>query len=194
MPSSMLPPGQHEIEEIMRWNIDHPGILPQNPKFDPKEWKLVIDGTVKTPITIGWKDLLDLPFRTIDADFHCVEGWSVKNCSWTGVLFNEVTKRVQPKKDVEFVLLSCADGYTTSLSLKDINQESVLLAYKLNGKLLPESLGSPLRLITLDKYAYKSPMWLLRITFLKTQELGYWEKRGYSGNANIWENDRFARK
>ncbi|MFB0523579.1 MAG: molybdopterin-dependent oxidoreductase, partial [Candidatus Bathyarchaeia archaeon] len=54
--------------------------------------------------------------------------------------------------------------------------ENVLLAYKLNGKWLEESLGAPLRLVVPHKYAYKSAMWIERISFTKTNELGFWEK------------------
>jgi DMSO/TMAO reductase YedYZ molybdopterin-dependent catalytic subunit len=36
-------------------------------------------------------------------------------------------------------------------------------------------------------------MWIEQIIFTGTKELGFWEKRGYSDTANVWENDRFAR-
>ncbi|MHA2406814.1 MAG: molybdopterin-dependent oxidoreductase [Candidatus Ranarchaeia archaeon] len=192
MSPSKYPPGQHEIKEIMRWNVDHPGILHQNPKFDPDEWKLIVDGEVENPVIMKWKDVLDIPSQTVVNDFHCVEGWTVKNCAWTGFSFDEVIERVKPKKDAKFVLLSCADGFTASLTISDIKQKGVILAYKLNEEPLLESLGAPLRLIVPDKYAYKNAMWILRISFLKTQELGYWEKRGYSHTADVWKNDRFT--
>ena len=42
------------------------------------------------------------------------------------------------------------------------------------------------------KYAYKSPMRLIKIRFTANKELGYWEARGYSDTADVWENDRRA--
>jgi DMSO/TMAO reductase YedYZ molybdopterin-dependent catalytic subunit len=194
MASKKLPPGQHEIKNIMRWNVDHPGILHRNPKFDPDEWELIIDGAVETPVTLTWKNILDLPSQKLVYDFHCVEGWTVTDCTWTGIPFDNVINQVNPDKEAKFVLISSADGFTTSLTISDLRQKDVLLAYKLNDELLPESLGAPLRLVVPEKYAYKNAMWILRITFSKTQELGYWEKRGYSNAANIWKNDRFTRK
>lgn len=188
-----LPPGQRGIKDILRWNIDHPGIIPRNPKVDLEKWTLTVDGEVYNPAKLNWDEFLNLPSAESKSDFHCVEGWSVRNCLWYGVRFSTLVELVRPKKDARYVLLRCSDGYTTSLELKDLLKENVLLAYKLNGKWLEESLGAPLRLVVPHKYAYKSAMWIERISFTKINELGYWEKRGYSDTADVWKNDRFRR-
>jgi DMSO/TMAO reductase YedYZ molybdopterin-dependent catalytic subunit len=187
-----LPPGQHEINGLLKWNIDHPGITPKNPRFNPETWTLTIDGDVKNPLRFSWQEFLKLPAVESISDFHCVEGWSVKNLNWYGVRFNALAQIVQPKENVKAVMFTCSDGYTTSLKLKDLNRDNVLLAYKLNGKLLEVPLGGPLRLVVPDKYAYKSAMWIQRMTFTQKGELGYWEKRGYSDTADVWKNNRFS--
>jgi DMSO/TMAO reductase YedYZ molybdopterin-dependent catalytic subunit len=155
-----LPPGQHEIPAILRWNIDHPGIITENPKIDLKKWTLTVDGEVEKPITLNWHDFLQLPFIELKSDFHCVEGWSVRK-------------------------LRCLD-------LIELLEDNVLLSYKLNGKWLEASLGGPLRLVVPNKYAYKSAMWIERITFTGVMFFGYWEKRKYSNTADVWKNDRFS--
>ncbi|HIE19130.1 TPA: hypothetical protein EYP75_05330 [Candidatus Bathyarchaeota archaeon] len=99
---------------------------------------------------------------------------------------------VKPKKTCLAVFFQCSDGYTTSLNLRELLKEDVLLAYKLNGRFLGVPLGAPLRLVVPDKYGYKSVMWIERIIFMKEGKLGYWEKRGYSNTADVWKNDRFA--
>ena len=189
-----LPPAQHEIQNLLRWNIDHPGIVPENPEFHPEKWKLTVDGEVENPLELTWKDLLNLPAVESTSDFHCVEGWSVRNLEWYGVKFNTLVQIVKPKKNARNVLFTCSDGYTTSSVLKDLLKENVLLAYKLNGKFLETPIGGPLRLVVPDRYAFKSAMWIERVTLAKRKERGYWEKRGYSDTADVWKNDRFARK
>jgi DMSO/TMAO reductase YedYZ molybdopterin-dependent catalytic subunit len=77
--------------------------------------------------------------------------------------------------------------------LKELSNDNVLLAYKLNSERLEEGYGFPLRLVVPDKYAYKSALWLTHIRFTAKKELGYWEKRGYSDTADVWKNDRFAK-
>ena len=100
---------------------------------------------------------------------------------------------VTPKENAQDVFFKCRDDYTTSLALKELLPDDVLLAYQLDGQPLAVSLGGPLRLVVPQKFAYKSAMWVERITFARTKELGYWEKRGYSDTADAWQDDRFAR-
>jgi DMSO/TMAO reductase YedYZ molybdopterin-dependent catalytic subunit len=192
MKNDELPPGQRKINTLLRWNIDHPGIAPENPIFDPKTWNLTINGEVGNPMKLSWQELQKLPATESVSDFHCVEGWSVKNLKWYGVQFKTLTEIVKPTKDGKFVIFQCTDGYTTSLNLEDLLKDNVLLAYKLNSNFLEAPIGGPLRLVVPDKYAYKSAMWIEKITFAKKKELGFWEKRGYSDTADVWKNDRFT--
>lgn len=187
-----LPPSQHEISALLRWNIDHPGIISKNPTIDLLNWTLTVDGEVDKPIILKWQDFLNLPTVDSISDFHCVEGWSVRNLRWSGVTFNTLVQIVKPKRAAKYVYFICLDGYTTSLELEVLQKDNVLFASKLNGKWLDSLLGGPLRLVVPDKYAYKSAMWLEHITFTKVQKLGYWEKRGYNNTADIWTNDRFG--
>ncbi|MDI6691503.1 MAG: molybdopterin-dependent oxidoreductase [Candidatus Bathyarchaeota archaeon] len=101
--------------------------------------------------------------------------------------FKNIVDLAKPKENAKFVSFQCADGYTTSLTLEELLKDNVLLAYKLDGKFLEESLGAPLRLVVPDKYGYKSAMWLTRIKFTSKKELGYWESRGYSDSADVWK-------
>ena len=187
-----LPPDQTPIKQLLRWGIDHPGIKSSNPKIDVKTFTLVIDGEVEKPMKLSWDDILKLPKVESVSNFHCVEGWSVTDCRWEGIHFSEIIKLAKPKKNVRFVTLECADGYTTSLSLSELSGDDILLAYKLDKKPLEEGIGFPLRLVVPNKYAYKSALWVTRIEFTTKKELGYWEKRGYSDTADVWKNDRFS--
>lgn len=191
--TSVLPPGQREIDAIMRWNIDHRGIIPTNPKFEPDKWILTVDGEVENKLSYNWQEFLEIPTVESTNDFHCVEGWSVRNCKWHGIKFKTLADMVKPTQEAKYVFIECADGYTTSLDLTDLLKDNVLLTTRLNGKTLEESLGGPMRLIVPDKYGYKSAMWIDRINFTNNKELGYWEKYGYSYTADVWSNDRFEK-
>jgi len=189
-----MPPGQSPIGSILRWGIDHPGIVQENPVIRPEDWVLTVDGEVETALKLSWGEFLQLPMVEVVSDFHCVEGWSVLDCRWMGVPFKALVERVKPKEEAKYVWFDCADGYTTSLELRNLLDEDVLLVHRLNGESLPPELGGPVRLVVPKKYAYKSPMWVTRIRFTRTKELGYWEKRGYSDTADVWKNDRRARR
>ena len=190
--TSNLPPGQREIDRILRWNIDHLGIIEKNPQVDLAKWTLEIDGEVENPIKLSWSDFRQLDTSECVVDFHCVEGWSITGCKWLGVKLTDLAGIAQPKAKAKYVSFRCYDGYTTSLGLAEALRENVLLAYELNGQPLDEALGGPVRAVVPEKYAYKSAMWVNRIFFTETCELGYWEKKGYSQTADVWKNDRFV--
>lgn len=188
-----LPPDQKPIKKILRWGIDHPGITADNPKINLDTYKLAIDGEVENPTTFSWNQFLELPQTVSVSDFHCVEGWSVLDCRWEGVQIKEIENIVKPRDVAKAVTFTCLDNYTTSLYREELASADVLLAYKLNGEVLEEGYGFPLRLIVPSKYAYKSALWVERLTFTRGKELGFWERRGYSDSADVWKNDRFRR-
>ena len=187
-----LPPDQRPIKSVLRWGKDHSGIGSSIPKKDLGKWELVINGEVQNPTLLKWEEFLRLPKAATVSDFHCVEGWSVLNCKWEGVKFEEIFKLVQPNDNATAVTFSCSDGYSTSLTIKELSEDDVILAYRLNGKDLEEGLGGPMRLINPSKYSYKSAMWINEITFTKEKEKGYWEVKGYSDSADIWKNGRYS--
>lgn len=69
-----LPPGQRAIKSILKWGIEHPGIVQNLPKIDKEDWPLRVEGEVENPFTLDWKSLLSMPQVTSKSGFHCVEG------------------------------------------------------------------------------------------------------------------------
>jgi len=188
-----LPPDQTVTDHILRWGYDHPGITSTNPQLKRENYTLIIDGEVEEPVTLNWNDFLALPQSVSVSDFHCVEGWSVLDCKWEGVRIRDIDKLVKPKAVARAVSFESADNYLTSLFREELAGDDVLLAYKLNGELLEDGLGAPVRLVVPSKYAYKSALWVVRLRFTRGKELGFWERRGYSDSADVWKNERFNR-
>jgi DMSO/TMAO reductase YedYZ molybdopterin-dependent catalytic subunit len=190
-PEKSLPPGQSAIQRILRWGIDHPGIVSANPKIKLETYTLTIDGEVEKPQKLTWAQVLQLPKTESVSDFHCVEGWSVLNCRWEGVRIRDIEALVKPLQTAQAVVFECSDSYTTSLFRTELAGDDVLLAYKLNGEVLEEGYGFPLRLVVPSKYAYKSALWVVHVRFTRGKELGFWDRRGYSDSADVWKNDRY---
>jgi DMSO/TMAO reductase YedYZ molybdopterin-dependent catalytic subunit len=188
-----LPPDQTATDHILRWGTDHPGVTSTNPQLKRETYILSIDGEVEEPVKLSWNDFLKLPQTVSLSDFHCVEGWSVLDCKWEGVQIRDIEKLVKPKAVARAVTFDCADNYRTSLFREELAGDDVMLACKLNDELLEEGLGAPMRLIVPSKYAYKSALWVVHLTFTRGKELGFWERRGYSDSADVWKNDRFNR-
>lgn len=188
-----LPPGQFAIKHLLRWGKDHPTIGGPVPQIDLEKWALVIDGEIAKPLKLDWNEIIELPRIESISNFHCVEGWSILGLKWEGIQFRTIIELVKPNENAKFVTFQCADAYTTSLSIKELSREDILLAYKLNEEYLEAGIGAPLRLVVPNKYAYKSAMWITRIYFTKDKELGYWESRVCSDTADVWSNGRFSK-
>ena len=68
----------------------------------------------------------------------------------------------------------------------------MLLVHQWEGAPLTTDHGGPVRMITPELYTWKGAKWINEIEFRDYDELGYWEKRGYSNTAEPWLNDRYS--
>ena len=105
---------------------------------------------------------------------------------WEGVHLKELFSKVKISPQAKFVTFHATGGkYKDSLSIQEALETDTLLAYKVDGQDLPPENGFPLRLIIPRMYAYKGAKWVEKIVFTETQEVGYWEQRGYSADGSI---------
>jgi len=162
------------------------------PGFDEKTWNFQVYGLVNNPFALNYEQFKALPKIGSISDFHCVTGWSKLDNNWEGVRFRTIMETAQVSETAKFATIECDGGYTTSLPLEDLSIDNVLLAYGLDGKDLPPQNGGPLRIVVPNKYGYKNAKWVRKLKFTQTQELGYWEVRGYSNTADPFLNDRYA--
>lgn len=167
--------GRKTISSINRFRIRS---IESTPLFDPGTWTLTIDGLVDMPLN---QELLGLESEEKVRDFHCVEGWSVDDAKWKGIRLKILFDMVKPKSEAAFATFHSASGlYNDSLSINEALEPDVMLAYMLNDEPLPEQHGKPLRLVMPRMFGYKNVKWVNRITLTRTQEIGYWEIRGYN--------------
>ena len=162
------------------------GLIRWKPKNGNDTYRLVVDGLVdkKTEVTYG--DLRKLPQVAQTSDFHCVEGWSVKDLKWGGIRFEEIVKLAKPKSSAKYVIFhalgetdamsSGQSHYTESFPLAALldAKKECLLALTMNGKPLPHDHGAPMRLISPYDLGYKSIKFVSRIEFAAEQKPGWW--------------------
>jgi DMSO/TMAO reductase YedYZ molybdopterin-dependent catalytic subunit len=185
------------------------------PKLDAKLWRLKIEGAVKTPLELKLDDLLGMPAESKHVTLECagngrvfltpkVDGvqWqmgAVGNAEWTGVPLAAVLERAGMTDAAVDIVLEGADSgdvskpsrpakpfhFARSVPLDFARNGGILLAYKMNGQLLPESHGYPLRAIVPGWYGMASVKWLSRIVvadkpfqgFFQTVDYAYWQHR-----------------
>jgi len=59
----------------------------------------------------------------------------------------------------------------------------VILAYKINGSVLPDVHGYPIRMVVPDKYGMKWAKLITEIELVDYDFKGYWESQGWSDYA-----------
>ena len=183
-----MPPGQVRVEK--EWPVR---TVEDIGEFVPDKWRLKITGLVENELLLTFEQIREFPFSEVQVNFHCVEGWSITELIWGGVLTRDIKTKIELKDSAKYAFLVSEGAYTTSLLVDEFFKEDALLAHRVNGKELTRDQGFPLRLIVSDKYAYKNIKYLTEIRFISEDKLGYWEKRGYHNSADIWKEERFDR-
>ena len=181
-----LPPGQHLVTN---WPVLDLG---QQPLITASEWTLQIVGGVENPVKLDWDAFHRLPQSRKLSDIHCVTTWSRYDNRWQGVSTHDLLDLVMPRPDVNFVMLTSYDGYTTNLPLADFASEDGILATAWEGQPLTRDHGGPMRLVIPHLYFWKSAKWLRRIEFLIGDQAGFWEKNGYHMLGDPWREQRYS--
>jgi DMSO/TMAO reductase YedYZ molybdopterin-dependent catalytic subunit len=157
-----IPPGQRLVKT---WPVLHYGPIPD---FDGANWDLEVSGLVEHPFRLTYEKLRSMPTVTVDADMHCVTGWTTLDNTWEGVPFRAILDRAGPRSEAKWVIAECAYGYTSDLSLEAMSGDDVLLA------------------------AWKSAKWLTGLRFSDRNERGFWEVRGYHVHAEPFAEERYS--
>src|SRR6201997_285782 len=180
------------------------------PKLDLASYQLRIDGAVRNPFSLSYKELRDMPSETRVATLECagngrvflipqVEGaqWelgAVSNAEWTGVPLRDLLERAGLAEDACEIVLEGADrgtpaeepvppdpiSFAWSLSRAKAIQPEVLIAYQMNGRDLPRDHGFPARAIVPGHYGMASVKWLTGIQAVREPFHGYWLTSDYA--------------
>lgn len=165
------------------------------------DWRLEIGGLVERPLSLSLEDLRSRPARTQITRHDCVEGWSSIG-QWTGTRLSALLAEAVLKPEARYIVFHCADRldpnavgdrglYYESIDLVDAFHEQTILAYEMNGQVLPVKHGAPVRLRVERQLGYKHAKYVMRIEAVESfahiagGKGGFWEDRGYEWYAGI---------
>ena len=161
-----------------------------SPGLEARDWRLLVKGdAVSTPLELSYRDIRAMPGRTLVSYLECagnhramfdlVQGrpaqgtqWmtgAVGNAEWTGVALRDVLVRAGIRDDAVSVLLIGLDadapeeGFRRVLPVAKAMHPDTLLAYAMNGDILPPDHGFPLRAVVPGWVGSSSIKWLGRI-------------------------------
>ncbi len=149
------------------------------PVVDLGTWTLTITGLVEKPLVLTYADIRALPamgeMRTLVCLGNAPGGDQIGNAVWRGFDLDVVLSQVGVQAGAMRVRFDSHDGYSTSVPLDRVMGRGALMAYGMNGAVLPPEHGFPLRALVPGLYGSKSPKWVSRITLINHDHLGFWE-------------------
>jgi DMSO/TMAO reductase YedYZ molybdopterin-dependent catalytic subunit len=178
----VLDKGKANVAKLPTERLREIGLLPET-------WSLDVvpdpasDSKVEQPLSralgnaLDWKGLMSL------AEKHAVRFLHVCNCTngadpyhmtlWEGVPLREAIWLTRPKANIRRVYYQSyhpedAPPFQSSMALGPIletppGQMPVILAYKMNGQIMPASHGGPVRVVVPGTYGSKSIKWVQRV-------------------------------
>ncbi|TPW01697.1 MAG: oxidoreductase molybdopterin binding protein [bacterium] len=166
---------------------------------DFADYRLVIDGLVERPLSLSLTELRTRPSQSQITKHDCVEGWTSIG-EWTGVRLETLLDEAGLKPEARFIVFHCFDAltqtedgerYYESIDLIDARHPQTILAWEMNGEVLPVPHGAPLRLRVERQLGYKQAKYIRHIEAVESfahiggGKGGYWEDRGYEWYAGI---------
>jgi DMSO/TMAO reductase YedYZ molybdopterin-dependent catalytic subunit len=146
-------------------------------------WMLRVDGLVARRLSLPLAALQAMPQREQITRHDCVEGWSAIG-KWQGPQLSRVLDLAGLSPRARYVVFHCADRfgstpYYESVDLIDALHPQTILAWKMNGKPLPEAHGAPIRLRVERQLGYKHAKFVMRIEARESLDGLYGGKGGY---------------
>jgi DMSO/TMAO reductase YedYZ molybdopterin-dependent catalytic subunit len=164
------------------------------PDVDPAGWRLSVGGLVDHPLTLTYEDLKALPvverYQTLECISNTLGGHYMSNAAWIGVPVAEILDRAGIGSGAVEVAFGSAGGYSDSMSVAKALDETTLIAFGMNGFVLPRAHGFPARVLGVGTYGMKNPKWLTSIEVVDRPYRGFWEQRGWSKPALVKTTSR----
>lgn len=174
-------------------------------ELKPRPWAITIDGMVDNPTTIDIDDLINkMGLEERLYRHRCVEAWSM-TVPWIGFPLAKLVQMASPKSEVKYVRFetfgdaAMASGirtqpwypwpYVEGVTIEEARNELPLMVVGAYGKVLANSMGSPIRLHLPWKFGFKSIKSIVKVTFTDQRPVSFWEtlqpsEYGFWANVN----------
>jgi DMSO/TMAO reductase YedYZ molybdopterin-dependent catalytic subunit len=176
---------------------------PPSEAVSEANWKLHVSGLVERPQEFTLNDLRHMKAVTVTAVVQCSgngrafhrpkvpgiqwERGAIGNAQWTGVRLRDILAKAGVQTEARHVQFQGADRpvvasvplFIRSIPLEKALHPETILAYEMNGRLLPMLHGAPLRVITPGWMADSCIKWLTDITVQADEAKGYYMQTAY---------------
>ncbi|MDY7036002.1 MAG: molybdopterin-dependent oxidoreductase [Thermodesulfobacteriota bacterium] len=143
------------------------------------KWRLIVEGSVKTPLKLKYEEVKALPSIEKNVLLIC-PGVFVNHGRWKGVDMQSLLQKAKIDKSATRVTFSGPEGElekVDSFSIDEVRAGKIFLAYEVNGRPLPRQHGFPLRLVAEDHYG---SVWVKYVHRVNVENKNLTSERGNS--------------
>jgi len=182
-----VPPGQYVT---LDFPILSAGPTPHTPL---EQWSFALQHGKQRLAEWSWAQFDTLPKTQIEVDIHCVTKWSKLDTRWRGITIDALLEAAGLQSaPTAYVIAYCDGGYTTNLPVADLLNGRGMIATEFDGAPLAPGHGGPARLLVPHLYFWKSAKWVRGLSFIETNQPGFWESLGYHLYGDPWKEQRYA--
>jgi len=189
------------------------------PDLDLADYRLQITGLVDKPMVLTLDEIKARSRVELDAAFECggnskrILYGLVGNAQWAGISLSALLRECGVQSEGKEVVFFGADegtekirqkevkqNFARSLSITDALRSENMLAFEMNGELLPLYHGRPLRLLVPGWYGVANVKWLTHIHVQDDRFMGRFMARDYVtlrkyevGNVERWTEESVTR-
>jgi DMSO/TMAO reductase YedYZ molybdopterin-dependent catalytic subunit len=133
-------------------------------EVDVESYRLKVNGLVTKPLELRLSEVRALPQERLFLSLNC-PGFFTDEGNWTGVRLDTILRLAGCRAGATVVELTSVDGsYAQSLTLAEVLDGNVLVAYQFDDRDFPVYHGFPLRIAAEGQTGSKWVKWLGSIT------------------------------
>jgi len=136
--------------------------------LDQGDWRLAVTGKVERELELTYSEIRDLPAIEREVLLIC-PGVFANHGRWRGVSLKELIRLSRPSGDANKVAIhgrSRSGTQTDRFAIEEASADKVFLAYRVNGRKLPQEHGFPLRVVAEDHLGYNWTKYVVSVEFL----------------------------
>ena len=167
------------------------------PKVTADTWELRIHGMVDKPVTLTWDQLIQRPMAEHDVTLTCVSeavgGGYIGNARWQGIMLADVLREAGIQSGADQIVMRDVNGMTIGVATEPVmDGRKSMLAVGMNGQLLPQEHGYPVRVVVPGLYGYVSATkWVVDMELTTFGAFdAFWVKQGWSQQGPIKTESR----
>ena len=154
------------------------GAPPESSEYLKLMWQdfdgyaLEVTGLVEQPLRLTLPELMAMPRQSQITRHNCIQGWTAIG-EWAGVPLHEILARCRPLPNAEQLVFwsfsqdTSGQQFYETIPLESALDKQTILAYAMNGHLLPRPHGAPLRLRCETMLGFKMCKWVCRIELVE---------------------------